>query len=134
MATTKDSSAAAEWNDEELCDLLTVGELSSQVTELLLAIVPPLTGEQILAIRGRLTEFAEDRGWLVSGIGESTKLVSGQGRGLRLAPRGPVLGKLAHKRFKSRSAIRKNSTLIRNGHAPYRRFSRPDPHITETED
>jgi cold shock protein len=65
-APAASSLPAADGDGDEFCDLLTVSELSVQVTELLLAIVPPLTGEQVLTIRSRLTEFARDRGWLMS--------------------------------------------------------------------
>lgn len=60
------SRNATDGDSDEFCDLLTAGELSSQVTELLLPVVPPLTGDQILNIRIQLAEFAKDRGWLAS--------------------------------------------------------------------
>jgi cold shock protein len=64
-AVPASSPPAPDAEADEFCDLLTATELSAQVTELLLAVVPPLTGEQVLAVRGQLTGFAKDRGWLV---------------------------------------------------------------------
>jgi CspA family cold shock protein len=60
------SPNTADGDSEEFCDLLTAGELSSQVTDLLLTVVPPLAGDQILNIRSRLADFAKDLGWLAS--------------------------------------------------------------------
>jgi cold shock protein len=51
--------------DGEGIDVLTADEFSGQVTELLLTVVPSLTGEQVLNVRRRLIEFAKDRGWLL---------------------------------------------------------------------
>ena len=64
VATVRRS--AVDGDSEEFCDLLDADELSSQVTELLLGVVPPLAGDQILNIRTRLAEFAKDCGWLAA--------------------------------------------------------------------
>jgi cold shock CspA family protein len=65
IAQTADSPSAANGDEEGFCDLLTTHEFSSQVTELLLAVAPALTGVQVLNIRSKLAEFATCRGWLV---------------------------------------------------------------------
>jgi cold shock CspA family protein len=61
------SSSSSPYDDDadEGIDLLTADEFSGQVTELLLTVVPSLTGEQVLNVRRRLIEFAKDRGWLM---------------------------------------------------------------------
>ncbi|WP_329253952.1 cold shock domain-containing protein [Actinoallomurus sp. NBC_01490] len=50
---------------DELCDVLSAGEFTQDVTEVLLR-VPSLTGEQILQLRRHLLELARDRGWVDS--------------------------------------------------------------------
>jgi cold shock CspA family protein len=64
LAPASDPSAAQD-DGGEFCDLLTMNEFSSQVTELLLTVVPALTGEQVLNIRSQLAEFARNSGWLM---------------------------------------------------------------------
>ncbi|MFD4556535.1 cold-shock protein [Streptomyces sp. NPDC058469] len=49
--------------DDSLCDVLATEEFAREVTEILLAEAPSLTGEQILQIRGGLTQFAKNHGW-----------------------------------------------------------------------
>ncbi|MCX4231291.1 MULTISPECIES: cold-shock protein [Streptomyces] len=49
--------------DDSLCDVLSTEEFAREVTEVLLAEVPSLTGEQILRIRGGLAQFAKNHGW-----------------------------------------------------------------------
>ncbi|GLY77643.1 cold-shock protein [Actinoallomurus iriomotensis] len=50
---------------DELCDVLSAGEFTQDITEVLLR-VPSLTGEQILQLRRHLLELARDRGWVDS--------------------------------------------------------------------
>ena len=50
--------------DDDLCDVLTTGEFSLQVTELLLTGVPELTGAQVLEVRRLLLDFSRARGWV----------------------------------------------------------------------
>jgi cold shock protein len=58
------TTAAVSLTDNELCDVLTPGEFSAQITELLLAGVPTITGAQILEARRQLLAFAKARGWV----------------------------------------------------------------------
>jgi CspA family cold shock protein len=58
------ASAAASPIDNELCDVLTPGEFTAQITELLLAGVPTITGTQVLEARRQLLAFAKARGWV----------------------------------------------------------------------
>ncbi|MEO3978267.1 cold shock domain-containing protein [Streptomyces sp. CAU 1734] len=57
--------AAARHLDGEdpMCDVLSVSEFSRDVTELLLAAVPSLTGDQILRIRNEMVQFGKRHGW-----------------------------------------------------------------------
>lgn len=64
-AAASSSSGLLDDDAEDGIDLLTADEFSGQVTELLLTVVPSLTGEQVLNVRRRLIEFAKDRGWLM---------------------------------------------------------------------
>ncbi len=50
-------------DEEQLCDVLSPDELTHALTELLLGAVPGLTGEQILAVRQSLLDFAQQHGW-----------------------------------------------------------------------
>ncbi|GGO94646.1 cold-shock protein [Wenjunlia tyrosinilytica] len=49
---------------EQLCDVLSQDEFRKEMTELLLAAAPSLTGEQILAIRRRVVDFGKRHGWV----------------------------------------------------------------------
>jgi CspA family cold shock protein len=49
--------------DDPLCDVLSVAEYTSDVTELLLEAAPSLTGDQILQIRRALVQFGKSHGW-----------------------------------------------------------------------
>ncbi|MEU8588402.1 cold shock domain-containing protein [Streptomyces sp. NPDC048664] len=51
-------------HDDELCDVLPAEDFTTDVTELLLAAAPTLTGTQIVQIRGELLQFAKKRGWV----------------------------------------------------------------------
>ncbi len=53
-------------DDDEMCDVLTVGEFRHLLTETLIESVPTLTGGQISQIRQRLTGLAQARGWVES--------------------------------------------------------------------
>lgn len=50
--------------DDGLCDVLRHDEYVAEVTEVLLAAAPTLTGTQILQVRAGLLEFATKRGWI----------------------------------------------------------------------
>lgn len=50
--------------DDGLCDVLTAKEFTEEVTELLLASAPGLTGEQILRVRQHLVRMAHAHGWV----------------------------------------------------------------------
>ncbi|MFF8475633.1 cold-shock protein [Streptomyces sp. NPDC015414] len=49
--------------DDPLCDVLTPDEYLHEVTEILLATAPSLTGEQILQVRLGLLRFGRNHGW-----------------------------------------------------------------------
>ncbi|MFF2200365.1 cold-shock protein [Streptomyces sp. NPDC058145] len=49
--------------DDSLCDVLTPDEYLHEVTEILLAAAPSLTGEQILQVRLGLLRFGRNHGW-----------------------------------------------------------------------
>ena len=49
--------------DDSLCDVLTSDEFLHEVTEVLLATAPSLSGEQILQIRRGLLQFGKNHGW-----------------------------------------------------------------------
>ncbi|MFG2129455.1 cold-shock protein [Streptomyces sp. NPDC048751] len=51
-------------DDDSLCDVLNTQEFTAEVTELLLAAAPSLTGEQILEVRGALAKFGRGHGWV----------------------------------------------------------------------
>ncbi|MFF4255367.1 cold-shock protein [Streptomyces sp. NPDC001663] len=49
--------------DDSLCDVLTSDEFLHEVTEVLLATAPSVSGEQILQIRRGLLQFGKNHGW-----------------------------------------------------------------------
>ncbi len=49
--------------DETMCDVLSVGELRSEITEALLAVDPTLTASQIVLIRSRFIDLARAHSW-----------------------------------------------------------------------
>jgi cold shock protein len=51
-------------DEEQMCDVLSQAELEHQLTELLIANVPTLSGQQILGARQGLLEFAREHGWV----------------------------------------------------------------------
>jgi cold shock CspA family protein len=57
-------AVAATDVDGELCDVVSVAEFTREVTDILLAAAPSLTGSQIVEIRQSLTNYARDRRWL----------------------------------------------------------------------
>ncbi|TQF07254.1 cold shock domain-containing protein [Kitasatospora acidiphila] len=50
--------------EDSVCDALAVEEYTAEVTEVLLAAAPSLTGEQILLIRQGLLQSAKVHGWI----------------------------------------------------------------------
>jgi cold shock protein len=56
--------ATSEENQEAMCDVLGSAEYTREVTELLLASAPELTGRQIVEIRARLVQFGRRHGWV----------------------------------------------------------------------
>ena len=51
-------------DEEQMCDVLSQAEFQQQLTELLIANVPTLTGQQILGVRQGLLECARKHGWV----------------------------------------------------------------------
>jgi cold shock protein len=51
-------------DDEPMCDVLSGQEFSHEMTELLLASAPTLTGQQILQVRESVLECARKHGWI----------------------------------------------------------------------
>ncbi|MEU3597713.1 cold shock domain-containing protein [Streptomyces sp. NPDC006798] len=49
--------------DDPLCDVFTPEELRHELTEVLLASAPSLTGEQLLQVRQALLQFGKNHGW-----------------------------------------------------------------------
>jgi cold shock CspA family protein len=56
-----DSSAPA---NDEFYDVLPAEEFSHVITEMLLNVVPPITGEQVLRLRALLGQLAQKYGWV----------------------------------------------------------------------
>ena len=56
--------ATAGSDDDAMCDVLTPGEFTTEVTELLIRHAPSLTGAQLSQIRERLVEQARSHGWV----------------------------------------------------------------------
>jgi cold shock protein len=52
-----------EPDEEPMCDVLPPAEFRQELTELLIAAVPELTGQQILQLRQSMLEFAKKHGW-----------------------------------------------------------------------
>jgi CspA family cold shock protein len=65
-APDQDSSAttSSALDEDQLCDVLSANEFRQELTELLLRIAPPLAGDQILAMRRSMLEFAKNHGWV----------------------------------------------------------------------
>jgi cold shock CspA family protein len=59
-----DAPAAPASEDEQMCDVLSQAEFSTELTELLLNTIPALQGSQILELRAGLLEFARKQGWV----------------------------------------------------------------------
>lgn len=55
---------AAAVGQEPMCDVLGCAEYTREVTELLLATAPDLTGQQVLAVRKQLVLSARRHGWI----------------------------------------------------------------------
>ena len=53
-------------DDDGLCDVLSVAEFRTELTEALLDASPTLTAAQIVQVRRRLTELAEQHNWIES--------------------------------------------------------------------
>lgn len=50
--------------DDTMCEVLSVSELTRELTELLLGSMPSLTGEQILHVRREVIRLARKYGWI----------------------------------------------------------------------
>ncbi|GII92806.1 cold-shock protein [Sinosporangium siamense] len=64
IATSTPSSTRSISERDDTCDVLTAQEFQHEVTELILEVVPELTGAQIVAVRRSLSKFAEEHGWV----------------------------------------------------------------------
>ncbi|MBO0804754.1 MAG: cold shock domain-containing protein [Nocardiopsaceae bacterium] len=51
-------------DDEQMCDVLSPTELGQELTELMLASVPTLTGQQITEVRQSMLDCARKHGWI----------------------------------------------------------------------
>jgi CspA family cold shock protein len=58
------AAASPALDDEQLCDVLSEIEFRQELTELLLRVVPPLAGDQILVLRQHMVELARNHGWV----------------------------------------------------------------------
>ncbi|WP_410586380.1 cold shock domain-containing protein [Amycolatopsis sp. lyj-23] len=56
--------AATGYDDDMACDVLSPGELRDELTEAVLADVPSLTGQQIVAVRQSFLSLARKHGWI----------------------------------------------------------------------
>ncbi|KLL11678.1 DNA-binding protein [Protofrankia sp. BMG5.30] len=66
LASPSAANGRSDADDDDMCDVLTVGEFRHLLTETLIESVPTLTGGQISQIRQRLTTLAQARGWVES--------------------------------------------------------------------
>jgi CspA family cold shock protein len=57
-------AAVTGYDDDTACDVLTAGELREEVTETMLARVPSLSGQQIIAVRQSFLELARKHCWI----------------------------------------------------------------------
>jgi CspA family cold shock protein len=55
---------SAEVDDEQTCDVLSETEFGAELTELLLDMIPALTGPQVKEVRTGVVEFARQHGWV----------------------------------------------------------------------
>jgi hypothetical protein len=63
--STQPRQARAEPSEgDDMCDVLSGGELEHELTEVLLLADPTLTGAQILDIRKRVVALARSHGWV----------------------------------------------------------------------
>jgi cold shock protein len=58
------TQATAVIDDEQMCDVLSQGEFTTVLTEILLKTIPALTGPQILEVRQSLVGLAKQHGWI----------------------------------------------------------------------
>ncbi|MER5627774.1 cold shock domain-containing protein [Streptosporangium sp. NPDC002544] len=58
------STPDRQGNDAGFCDVLSVKDLTREITEAVLAAVPTMTAEQILSVRKCLVELAQTHGWV----------------------------------------------------------------------
>jgi cold shock CspA family protein len=63
-AVSDSASALAGLGDDDVCDVLTVDEFKTQVTEALMARCDSLTADQILAVRQAFAEVAASHKWV----------------------------------------------------------------------
>ncbi|UMP06989.1 cold-shock protein [Amycolatopsis sp. EV170708-02-1] len=64
VSATAQAEADPADGPDDLCDVLTVGQLTSELTESLLATVHSLTAQQILAVRECVVVLARGHGWI----------------------------------------------------------------------
>jgi cold shock protein len=50
--------------EDQMCDVLSQAEFTTELTELLLTTMPTLTGQQILEVRRGMLEVARKHGWV----------------------------------------------------------------------
>jgi CspA family cold shock protein len=58
-------AALAESVDDELCDALVTDQYLREVTDVIIAAVPSMTGQQIIDLRERMCEFSRGHGWII---------------------------------------------------------------------
>jgi cold shock protein len=64
LAATSSQLDEATMGGDEYYDVLSVAEFLSSVTEMLLQLTPPLTGDQILQTRIAFEQIARKHGWI----------------------------------------------------------------------
>nr|QBF51771.1 cold-shock domain-containing protein [Streptomyces caniferus] len=65
-AVTPERSAAAESDEELVCEILTAAEFRGELTEALLDAAPTLTAAQLVQVRKRIMELVRSHHWIDS--------------------------------------------------------------------
>lgn len=64
VRTRSTASGGPGRDDDDLCEVLSVAEFGQEITDVLIDVIPTVTGAQITRVRQRLTAPARRRGWV----------------------------------------------------------------------
>jgi cold shock protein len=64
VGTRMTTGTSGDDPDGELCEVVTSAEYGREITDVLIATVPTMTGAEMVQVRQRLSEYARARGWL----------------------------------------------------------------------